>query len=164
MESEILDAEFTKYKLGSRWKRLIAYLFDLIGIIILINFIGISSGLMEMPFFLKDTIKASESIDPTRMDTSKLIIRYVSFLVWVIYSIIMDCSKYQGTFGKVLLGLKVVDDKGNKINFSKSLIRNSSKIISYGCILLGFLWILIDTKKRGWHDIIAKTLIIEDFK
>jgi uncharacterized RDD family membrane protein YckC len=34
------------------------------------------------------------------------------------------------------------------------------KIISYVVIYLGFLWIIWDQRKQGWHDKIANTYVV----
>lgn len=88
-------------------------------------------------------------------------IRDISFLILIIYSIFMESSTMQGTFGKKLMGIRVVDLTGNKISLKKSTIRNLSKILSYLILGLGFAWILFDKNKQGWHDKIANTYVVK---
>ncbi len=83
-------------------------------------------------------------------------------LVWIIYSIIMDASAFQGTIGKRLAGIQVTDDSRKRISLAKSFKRNVLKLISYAIIGLGFFWVLVDSKKRSWHDIIAGTLVVRN--
>lgn len=80
----------------------------------------------------------------------------------IIYSTIMESSARQGSWGKILMGLKVSDEKGAPIAFGRSLIRNLSKIISTGTIGLGYMMGFFDKKHQCLHDKIAGTLVIKD--
>ena len=80
----------------------------------------------------------------------------------MIYSIIMESSARQGTWGKVLMGLKVSDEKGAPIAFGRSLIRNLSKFISTATVGLGYMMGFFDKKQQCLHDKIAGTLVIKD--
>ncbi len=64
------------------------------------------------------------------------------------------------TPGKALLGLKVVKKDGKKLSFFRSLLRFFAYWVSAIPIFLGFLWILWDSKRQGWHDKIAGTQVI----
>ena len=72
----------------------------------------------------------------------------------------MEVSSFQGTFGKRMVGIKVTDENGNRLTLGQSITRNLTKIISYLAIALGFIWVLFDKKRRGWHDMIAKTFVV----
>lgn len=82
--------------------------------------------------------------------------------VWIIYSIIVDCSTVKGTFGKQMMNIQVTDENGNRISIKKSIARNLFKFISYAIAGLGFFNVLFDKKKRGWHDRFANTLVINE--
>jgi uncharacterized RDD family membrane protein YckC len=73
----------------------------------------------------------------------------------------MESSTYQATVGKMVMKLKVVDEFGRPLTPVSSGIRNLSKIISMLIFALGFLWILVDRKKQGWHDKIARTYVVD---
>ena len=64
------------------------------------------------------------------------------------------------TPGKALLGLKVVRKDGARISFGRSLVRFFAYWISALPLFLGFLWVLWDPKRRGWHDKIAGTQVL----
>ena len=74
----------------------------------------------------------------------------------------MTSSKWQGTVGKRALGLRVVDEEGNRISFKRSLIRYLGYIPSGLVLCLGYLWVGISERKQGWHDVIAKTVVLKD--
>jgi len=70
-------------------------------------------------------------------------------------------SIWGATPGKMLLGLKIVNQKsGNKPSVFQSIIRYIGYIVSSFFFLLGFIWIGLDDKKRGWHDMMAKTYVV----
>lgn len=73
----------------------------------------------------------------------------------------MECSEKQATLGKQLLGIIVVNSEGQRMSFDESLKRNASKVLSGLILGLGFIWILISNKKQGWHDLIAKTFVVD---
>ncbi len=66
------------------------------------------------------------------------------------------------TPGKMVLGLKIVDAKTlKKASKGKLVLRYFAYYASLIPIGLGFLWVVWDKKKQGWHDKIAKTLVIK---
>ncbi|WP_130804707.1 RDD family protein [Acinetobacter ihumii] len=68
-----------------------------------------------------------------------------------------------GTPGKRLMRLKVLDEKtGNKLTVGQSIIRYIGYIPSTLVFLLGFIWIAFDSKKQGWHDKMAKTVVVKE--
>jgi uncharacterized RDD family membrane protein YckC len=64
------------------------------------------------------------------------------------------------TPGKKLLGLKVIDIKGNEMTLGIAFLRWVGYIISKLFLFLGFIWIAFDRRKQGWHDKIAGTCVI----
>lgn len=80
----------------------------------------------------------------------------------MIYSIFMEASARQGTWGKVLMGLMVCDEQGIPINFSRSLVRNLSKIISTATFGFGYIIGFFDKRQQCLHDRIAGTLVIKE--
>lgn len=88
-------------------------------------------------------------------------IRDLSFVVYIIYCALTEGSAMQATVGKRLLGLRVTDDNGGQVTMARSFGRNFAKIISYLPLALGFIWVIWSKRKRGWHDMIAKTLVVK---
>ena len=70
--------------------------------------------------------------------------------------------KFSGTPGKLLLDCHVVDARtGHPISYMQGLIRYVCYIVSIIPFGLGFFWILWDKRKQGFHDKIAKTVVIQ---
>lgn len=74
----------------------------------------------------------------------------------------MEASKRRGTFGKSLLGIKVIDEDGNKISLSKSLARNLYKLLCTLTLGLGYIAGFFNRKQQCWHDRLAHTLVVKD--
>ncbi len=65
------------------------------------------------------------------------------------------------TPGKQLMHLKVVDAESfERISWIQALLRIIGYLISMLPLYLGFLWIIWDKRKQGFHDKIAKTVVI----
>jgi uncharacterized RDD family membrane protein YckC len=66
------------------------------------------------------------------------------------------------SFGKTFIGLRVVRIDGAAIDYKTAFLRH---ILGYPLSIfffgLGMLWILWDRKQQGWHDKIAKTVVIK---
>jgi uncharacterized RDD family membrane protein YckC len=66
------------------------------------------------------------------------------------------------TPGMKLFGLYVVrDTDGGKISGGQAILRLFGYWVSAFVFYLGFIWILIDARRRGWHDLIAGTVVVE---
>lgn len=71
--------------------------------------------------------------------------------------------KVQATPGKMLFSLKVLDElTGKPLTLQQSLIRYVGYFVSAFALLLGFIWIAFDAKKQGWHDKMARTVVVKD--
>jgi uncharacterized RDD family membrane protein YckC len=66
------------------------------------------------------------------------------------------------TPGKRVLGLRVVgrDDSTGGIGWGPAIIRWIGYLISGAVFLIGFLWIIWDNQKQGWHDKLAGTHVV----
>jgi len=65
------------------------------------------------------------------------------------------------TPGMRIFNLKVVRDRdGGPIGWGEAFLRLFGFWVSSLVFYLGFAWILIDKRRRGWHDLIAGTCVI----
>ena len=66
------------------------------------------------------------------------------------------------TPGMMAMKIKLIGTDGiYPIGYGKGFLRWIGMIISAVVILLGYVWILIDKKKQGWHDKIAGTYVVK---
>lgn len=69
-------------------------------------------------------------------------------------------GEYGQTIGKNLLGLEVRTRQGDFLSYSQALFRWLAYGVSAGPCGLGFLWVALNPGKRGWHDLLANTLVV----
>ena len=78
----------------------------------------------------------------------------------IIYYVLLTGLRGQ-TLGKMALGIQVVDAQGNVPGIWRAILREViGKVISTILIFLGFLWVIWDRRKRGWHDYIGGTFVV----
>jgi uncharacterized RDD family membrane protein YckC len=66
------------------------------------------------------------------------------------------------TVGQMALGLKVVRAAdGGPIDVGTSIIRFIGLLIAFMVIFIGVIWVAFDSKKQGWADKIAGTVVIK---
>lgn len=83
-------------------------------------------------------------------------------IIKFIYSVMMESSSRQATYGKILLGLKISNESGAPIGFGAALVRNLGKLLSAGLLGLGYLFGFFNKKQQCLHDMIAGTVVIRD--
>jgi len=85
------------------------------------------------------------------------IVLFLGYIVWAL----MLFAKGM-TPGKKLLGMRVIKEDGTSAGFFTMLIREwIGKTISGLIFSLGFLWILFDHDKQGWHDKLMSTYVVQ---
>jgi uncharacterized RDD family membrane protein YckC len=68
------------------------------------------------------------------------------------------------TFGMMLTNTHVVDAETlEPVSPSRALVRTAGYLIAAAPALLGFLWIAVSRKRRGWHDYLSGTMVASDY-
>ena len=68
------------------------------------------------------------------------------------------------TLGLRAWNIKVLTFDKKPVTWLQALIRFATALISFGFFDLGFLWILVDKNRYGWHDYLSKTAVFFDSK
>ena len=69
------------------------------------------------------------------------------------------------TPGKMIFRMKIVDaETFQPVSPARLLLRYFAYFVSTLPLCLGFLWVAWDKKKQGWHDKIARTVIVREKK
>lgn len=60
-------------------------------------------------------------------------------------------------------GIRVVRDAdGGRVTAGGAILRLLGMWVSAFVLYIGFIWIFIDKRRRGWHDLIGGTVVIKD--
>lgn len=94
--------------------------------------------------------------------------RFLSF-EWVIQNFLCMVItvalwvRYTGTPGKLLMGCQVMDaQSGRPVTVRQAILRYLGYYVSALALGLGFFWIMWDKHKQGFHDKIAKTVVLHN--
>lgn len=83
----------------------------------------------------------------------------VSDIVWVallVYWTVMESSRWQASFGKLAMGIKVTDALGGRLSLPRAAGRNVLKLLSALVLMIGFLMAGWTRRKQALHDMIAE--------
>lgn len=95
------------------------------------------------------------------MDGDGSVVNFVLSIGYWIVVLIMVATRGQSP-GKIAIGIKIVKTDGSSIGFGTTLLREIiGKLVSSIIILLGYIWILFDGQRQGWHDKIASTYVVK---
>jgi uncharacterized RDD family membrane protein YckC len=79
-----------------------------------------------------------------------------------IYAGVMMSTVWQGTVGKKLLGLKVIDCSGGKPSSGQIWGRALASILSWLLLGVGILFVFFTPRHQSLHDMMAGTLVVKD--
>lgn len=127
--------------------------------------VRVTAALLDLLFFLFITVPLLYTIHGRDYFRSEVVERGpVDFLNMVVLPNLLIpllwclCS---ATPGKLAVSLKIVDAQtGRKPRHRQFLLRFLGYYLSALPLGLGFLWILVDRRKQGWHDKLAGTLVV----
>jgi uncharacterized RDD family membrane protein YckC len=67
----------------------------------------------------------------------------------------------QATPGKMAISARVVDaSTGNTLSVGQSVGRYLAYFVSILPLGIGLLWVAFDSRKQGWHDKLAGTVVV----
>lgn len=150
----IIDAH-TRY--AGFWRRLAAFIIDMVTLSLLLTPMMPLLGLSDRS--LQSVVQTGEiELPGLREILLNLVVLAAAILLTVFLWV-----KFKGTPGKLMLGCRIVDARsGAALSPSQAAVRNFAYIASALPFGLGFLWIAWDKRKQGFHDKIAKTVVILD--
>ncbi len=135
-------------------RRLLAFVLD--GI--LVSLIATGLALTVFGFDSLSDWQAFSEQQPT--GTISLLLNQGLPVLWTL----LFWQLWQATPGKLLLDCRIVDARSlGKPSFGQFVLRYLGYLLSALPLGLGFVWILFDKHRQGWHDKLAKTrVILED--
>ena len=126
------------------WARAAAFLIDgLIAIVIAVPVMVVGFGLREV------------SLDPAEHS-------WDLFGFLAVAAVVIGFWRYCGaTPGKLAVAVRIVDAAtGEPPSTARLVLRFFAYFVSALPLYLGFLWVAVDRRKQGWHDKIARTIVI----
>lgn len=142
----------TRY--GGFWVRVVAFILD--GIII-----GVIGGALA-PIFgvtVVETTTVSGGVGGVTVNYSS---SALGSLLGLIYFVGFWSLRGQ-TPGMIPFGMRIVRaSDGTRPDWVVSLLRYVGLIISFVVIFIGVIWVTFDSRKQGWMDKIAGTLVVRD--
>lgn len=101
----------------------------------------------------------------TAMITVYVLWQILGLVSFWLYFALLESGPKQATFGKRIMGIKVVDYKGGRIGFGRATGRTFAKILSYSLLYIGFIMAGTSSRKRALHDFVAQTYVVrKDFE
>lgn len=145
------------------WKRLAAALIDL-GIIIPVALIltWIASAVAGVHLPPSRTRGLDFWLDLLLNSDPALVMACALFTaVGLVYLLVFQIATGR-TVGMRLLGMRIIDVFGDPPSNARCAVRTLGYLAGAATLLLGFLWIGIDSEKRGLHDWLAGTYVIRE--
>jgi len=124
------------------WRRAAATLID--GVLLLAILLLASHAIGRPGLLLRDDLSPS----------------LAAGLVGLLYAAGFESSRWQATPGKRLIGIKVTDLAGGRIDFRRALLRHVAQLLSTLCLMLGYVMAAFTRRRQCLHDLIAGTLVV----
>lgn len=141
-----MEQTATSRRYGGFWIRFLAVIID--GIVL--SVIGWLIGGNDVVSYEQVGSSVSMNVNFFGWYTLIPIVYTIGFWIWK-----------SATPGKMILGLKIIDENGNNLDVKTAIIRYLGYIVSAITIFIGYLMIGFTKNKRGLHDMIAKTYVIK---
>ncbi len=93
------------------------------------------------------------------------ILDYLPAVLYWVYAVYMLVT-YGATLGKMALKIRVESETtGANLTWKEAFLREVvGKFLSSILLALGYLWVLWDPKKQGWHDKLGKSVVVKAAK
>ena len=140
---------------GGFWIRAVAYIIDTI-------FLSIVNAIIEAIFQARGTAAIGAAILNPQGSHSPVYGAVVVVETVVTIAYFVALWSYTGaTLGQRIFRLRVVDaNTGGPISLGKALLRWVGIFISSIACFIGLIWVAFDSRKQGWADKIAGTLVL----
>ena len=97
-------------------------------------------------------------------DSTDFIHGPADFLIsWVLpaIAVVLFWIARQATPGKMAAGIRIVDaSTGNNPGTTQLIVRYLGYFVSLIPLGLGIFWVAFDARKQGWHDKLARTVVV----
>jgi len=146
-------------KSGSVLRRAIAFVLDFLPFAMLGTYAFLPKQLLSEPHDWDELMRLSEQFSRSRAGGWAVVL---TFTAYVAYAIIME-YRYGATIGKLILGLRVIEEEGRKLSLRAAVLRNLVKVVElYPWLLpLVAVMVMLSRSRQRFGDIIARTAVID---
>jgi uncharacterized RDD family membrane protein YckC len=141
------------YEFGGFGERLVAYIVDIVitGIVILV--VAVLGGL---------AVAGGAASENNILTGTGIVVLVLALLIIPLAYFPYFWARDGQTPGMRMLGLRVVRDvDGGPISGGQAILRLIGYWVSGAVFYIGYIWIFIDKRRRGWHDLIAGTVVVK---
>jgi uncharacterized RDD family membrane protein YckC len=138
------------YAYAGFWRRFAACLLDWLVLSVITAVLGFGVG------FVWFTLTGDDELS---RNIFSAILNLAMFIISWFYFAGQESSDSQATLGKRVAGIFVTDTQGEALGFGRASARYFSKMLS-SILMIGYLIMLITTKRQALHDLVAGTLVI----
>jgi uncharacterized RDD family membrane protein YckC len=148
------------------WIRFVASVVDSVIVSLIIG--PIAAALYDKPGAMDAAMAALESRDLTLMTLALLdAMRPAGVGDFVLNNVVPAAGIVafwvyrSATPGKMVTNTRIVDaDSGGTPTTKQCVVRYFGYFVSIFGLFLGFIWIAFDRRKQGWHDKLARTVVV----
>lgn len=150
--------------------RTIAFLIDLL-MMVTIQFIYVLVVRLVFNFLGLSSIREAITQTPAGVDSNTDPV--VLLITWIIALLtsgfffglyVSICwTLIDRTIGQAFLGLRVLRTNGENLTFWRAVRRAVGYFLAALPLFVGFLWVLVDDRRQGWHDKLADTVVVYDW-
>src|SRR6266851_4732367 len=139
------------------WRRLAAYLIDEL----LLLSVQTTLAIAVIVIAPNDLLRVAEDLSPVLA-----VIVWAAYLSPVFgaiswaYFALLESSPTGATLGKIVLGLRVTDTRGDPISFVRARCRYWLKVLSTLALMTGWLMAAFTPRRQALHDLLAGTLVL----
>jgi uncharacterized RDD family membrane protein YckC len=107
---------------------------------------------------LWDSISVATSVEETILVVNTFILEYM--VIKILYQTFFT-MQYGATLGKIVMKIRIIEIKTlSNPSFFSAFNRSVFRIVSELLFYLGFAWAFFDPYRRTWHDLSARTLVV----
>jgi uncharacterized RDD family membrane protein YckC len=148
--------------------RLMAMVVDLLIIFVIwifsgiaLNFIIQTSGISELSKLIEELFTW---IMPLRQTIFGIVVELTSWLGLSQIYFTFFYSFGGASIGKHLMGLRVVRTDGRPLKPARAALRTLAYALSTAVLYAGFLNVLVDDRRRAWHDLLTGTVVVHSWR
>lgn len=149
--------------------RLIAFVIDILIVVAAFVVIGGIVDLLLRFFGLRELVTELFNFLLRSNSTVGNILRIIALFsstafITFLYIILMWTLTSGSSVGKWVMGVRIARLNGRRMTLLISLKRYLAFWLAALPLGLGLLWVLVDDRRQGWHDKIARTCVIYDWQ